>query len=191
MTGCAAPARTLAVAAITTVALGTRLAGEGVVVGGSLFGLVALGAALALVALGAFVLVAVAAVALVVAALFAVVILALVGTILVLVAIEFAARPLLFLLRAHVGDDAEIVVGELQVVFGLHPVAVERGIVRELLVLLEHLRRVAPGSAIDPVALVAAALATIAATAAPAILIAILVQRKSVSLTSDRALPVA
>jgi hypothetical protein len=52
-----------------------------------------------------------------------------------------AAR--LVLLRAHVGDHAEIVVGELQVVLGLHPVAVERRVVRQLAVLLEHLRSVA------------------------------------------------
>jgi hypothetical protein len=54
--------------------------------------------------------------------------------------------------------------------------------VRELLVLLEHLRSVAARAAVDPVARVAAALAaTIAATAAPAILISILVQRNFAS----------
>jgi hypothetical protein len=76
------------------------------------------------------------------------------------------------------------VVGELQVVLGLHPVAVERGVVRQLAILLEHLRGVTAGPAVDPVALVAAALAaTIVPAATPAIVVAIiLVQRKSVSL---------
>jgi hypothetical protein len=54
--------------------------------------------------------------------------------------------------------------------------------VRELAVLLEHLRRVAPRSAVDPVALAAALAAAIVAAAAAAILITILVQRNSASL---------
>src|SRR5690606_11655984 len=73
-------------------------------------------------------------------------------------------------------------VGELQVILGQHPVAVERRVVRELLVFLEHLRSVAARPAVDPVALVPALAAAIAASATPAILITILVQRTFASL---------
>ncbi len=98
-------------------------------------------------------------------------------------ALVLTPRALVVALCAAVGDHAEIVVGELEIVLGLHAVAVERRVVRELLVLLEQLRSIAAGPAVDPVALVAAALAAaIVATAAPAIVVAILVQRKSVSL---------
>ena len=89
---------------------------------------------------------------------------------------------LVVLAGAVVGDDAEIMVGELQVVFGLHPVAVVLRVLRQLLVLVEQLGCIAPRAAVDPVALVAAAgLIAVAAAATPVlILIAIVVQRKSV-----------
>jgi hypothetical protein len=51
--------------------------------------------------------------------------------------------------------------GELQVVFFLHPIAVEMGIVRHLAKLLQHLRSIAPRPAVDPVGLLPAALLTI------------------------------
>src|SRR5690606_1377583 len=98
------------------------------------------------------------------------------------VAIVIAPRARIVALHAAVGDYPEVVVGELQVILGLHAVAVERRVVGELLVLLEQLGRVAACPAVDPVALAAAALAAIAAATAPAIVVAIiLVQRKSVS----------
>jgi hypothetical protein len=101
-----------------------------------------------------------------------------------MVAVVRARRAHLVLLRAAVGDDPEVVVGELEIVLGQHAVAVERGVVREFLVLFEHLRRIAPGPAVDPVALMPAAARTaaIVATAAPAIVVAILVQRNFASL---------
>jgi hypothetical protein len=80
-------------------------------------------------------------------------------------------------------------VGELEIIFGLHAIAVERRVVSQLAILFEHLRGIAAGPAVDPVALAAAArAATIVATAAPAIVVTILVQRKSVSSTIDRPL---
>src|SRR5690606_24993236 len=57
--------------------------------------------------------------------------------VLVVVAIVAARALLIVARRAAVGHHAEMVVGELQVGLGLHPVAVERGVVRQLLVLLE------------------------------------------------------
>src|SRR5690606_27331301 len=74
-----------------------------------------------------------------------------------------------------------VVVGKLQVVLGLHAVAVERGVVRHLLVLLEHLRGVAAGPAVDPVALGASARTTIVAAAA-AIVVTVLIQGNFASL---------
>src|SRR5690606_31438195 len=100
-----------------------------------------------------------------------------------LFAIVLAPRPRVFLLSAAVRHDTEVVIGKLQVILGQHAIAVERSIVSKLFVLFEHLRRVAPRPAVDPVALVAAALTTIVAAAAPTIVIAILVQRNSASLT--------
>jgi hypothetical protein len=127
----------------------------------------------AALALGRFVVAGIAALAL--AAVRIVLELALVIAELVLIAIV-AARALLVLLRARVGDDAEIVVRELQVLFGLHPVAVQGGVVRQLLVLFQHLRRVAARAAVDPVALVAPALATIVAAAAAIVVPIVVVQ---------------
>jgi hypothetical protein len=88
-----------------------------------------------------------------------------------------AAGPRIVLARLVVRDDAEIVVGELQVVLGLHPVAVMRGVLGKLLVLVEHLRSIAPGAAVDAV-LVATALRTAAATAAT--IVAIVIQGKTI-----------
>src|SRR5690606_37374670 len=98
-------------------------------------------------------------------------------------AIVVAPRPRVFLRRAAVGHETEVVIGKLQVVLGQHAIAVERCIVSKLFVLFGHLGRIAPRPAVDPVALVAAALTTIVAAAAPTIVIAILVQRNSASLT--------
>jgi hypothetical protein len=75
-------------------------------------------------------------------------------------------------LYATVGNHAEIVIGELQVIFRLHPVAVHLRIMRELLVLLEHLRRIAARPAVNPVGL--ATLLTVAAASAAAIIATIL-----------------
>ena len=82
--------------------------------------------------------------------------------------LAFAARPMIVLLHLAVGNDTEVVIGELEVVLGLHPVAVVLGVLRELLVLVEHLRRVAACAAVDPVALITAAAALIAIAPAAA-----------------------
>ena len=75
-----------------------------------------------------------------------------------------------------VGNHAEIVVSKLQVILGLDTITVERCVMCQLLVLLEQLRGITPGSAIDPVKL-AAALRTIVATTSAAVIAAIVVQR--------------
>jgi hypothetical protein len=69
------------------------------------------------------------------------------------------------------------VVRELQIIFGLDAVAVEMGILRQLAKLLQHLRGVAAGTAIDPIGRLAAtaALRAIVATAPPAIVVAVIV----------------
>jgi hypothetical protein len=72
----------------------------------------------------------------------------------------------LFLALALIGDDAEIVIGELQVVFCLDPVAVQVGILRQLAVFLQQLRGIAARPAVDPVELLTAA-TVLAITAAP------------------------
>ena len=51
---------------------------------------------------------------------------------------------------------------ELQVIFGLHAVAVMLRVLRQLLVLIEHLRRIAARAAVDPVLVAAALLLAVA-----------------------------
>ena len=105
------------------------------------------------------------------------VILAIVG-----VALGPLAALLFVLLRLGIGNDAEIVVGKLEVIFRLHPVVVQRCFVCQLAVLFQQLRGIAARAAVDPVDGVAATItATIVAAAAPTIVIALVVQRKSVS----------
>ena len=87
------------------------------------------------------------------------------------------AAALLVLARLVVGDHAEIVVRELEVVLHLHAVAIVLGVLRELLVLVEHLRGIAARPAVDAVQLSAAsALVAVAAPATP--VIAIVIQGK-------------
>src|SRR5690606_16326688 len=106
------------------------VAHERIVFGRGFLDFVAFHAALAFLTLGAIGIVAlVAATWLFLAAVF----FAILGHIVVrierLLAILIAAgRPALFLLRAAVGDDAEVVVGKLGIVLGEHAIAVERSI---------------------------------------------------------------
>ena len=72
-------------------------------------------------------------------------------------AFELAARAArIVLLHAAVGDHPEIMVRELQIIFRLHPVAVERAVMGQLLVLFQQLRSIAASAAVDPVKLAAA-----------------------------------
>ena len=74
--------------------------------------------------------------------------------------------------RLVVGNHAEIMVGKLQVILLLHPVPVVMRVLRQLLVLVEQLRSVAAGAAVDPVELVATTtlLPVVAATTAVVVL---------------------
>lgn len=56
-------------------------------------------------------------------------------------------------LRAAVRDDPEIMVRKLQVIFGLHTVAIQGCIMRKLAILFEHLRGITACSAVNSVAL--------------------------------------
>ena len=83
---------------------------------------------------------------------------------------------LFFLALALVGNHAEIMVGELEVIFLLDAIAVEVGVMRQLAVLFQQLRRIAARPAVNPVELLAAA-ATLAIVpaAAPAVVPTIVV----------------
>lgn len=63
------------------------------------------------------------------------------------------AGALFVLAEAGIGDDAEIVIGKLQIVFCLHPVAIHVGVLRKFTILFEQLGGVAPGATVDPVEL--------------------------------------
>lgn len=84
-----------------------------------------------------------------------------VGIIVEIVAGRAIALLLFFLPGAIVGQHAEIMVSELQIIFGVHPVARHLGIARHILVFFQKLRGVAPGAVVDPVAIVATAPASI------------------------------
>jgi hypothetical protein len=67
-------------------------------------------------------------------------------------------------------------VGKLQIIFGLHPIPIQMGILRQLAIFLQHLRSIAPGPAINPVNLLSAVLgpagiAAAATTVIPTIVI--------------------
>ena len=64
-----------------------------------------------------------------------------------------ARAALLFLADALIGDDAEIVIGELEVILLQHPVPIEVRVVRQLAVLFQHLRGIAARPAVNPVEL--------------------------------------
>ena len=76
-----------------------------------------------------------------------------------------------------VGYHAEIMVGELQIIFGLHPIAIVLRVLCKLLVLVEQLGCIAPRAAVDPVARIRTALIAITAAAtAVIVVVAIVVQ---------------
>ena len=68
-----------------------------------------------------------------------------------------AARARLFLTHPRIGDDPEIMISELEIIFRRHPIPVQVGVMRLLAVFFEHLGRIAPRAAVDPVGLRASA----------------------------------
>lgn len=66
------------------------------------------------------------------------------------------ALLLLLLPGAVVRKDAEIMIGELQIIFRIHPIARHLGIARHILVFLKKLGCIATRAVVDPVAVVAA-----------------------------------
>jgi hypothetical protein len=68
-----------------------------------------------------------------------------------------ATLLLLFLARSVVGEDAEIMVGELQIIFRVHPIARHLGIARHVPVFFEKLGRIAACTVVDAVAIIATA----------------------------------
>src|SRR5690606_21138847 len=74
------------------------------------------------------------------------------------------ALLLLFLPGAIVGEDAEIMIGELKIIFSVHPIARHLGITRHILIFFKKLCRVSPRATVDPVPVVAAAPVAIVGT---------------------------
>jgi hypothetical protein len=86
-----------------------------------------------------------------------------------IVAAPFALRPAFFLAAAVVGEHAEIMVGKLVVIFGLHTVAVQLCILRQLFIFFEHLRRIAARTIIDAIlVIITIAIVVLGAIIAPA-----------------------
>ncbi|GLV24034.1 hypothetical protein TomTYG45_04760 [Sphingobium sp. TomTYG45] len=74
------------------------------------------------------------------------------------------ALLLLLLPGAIVGEHAEIMIGKLQIIFRIHPVARHLGVTSHILVFFQKLDRVAACAAINPVAAIATAPVTAAGT---------------------------
>ncbi len=75
------------------------------------------------------------------------------------------ALLLLLLPGAVVGQDAEIMVGKLQIIFRIHPIARHLGVARHIPVFFKKLGRIAARAVVNPVAIVATApIATIGTT---------------------------
>jgi hypothetical protein len=93
------------------------------------------------------------------------------------------ALALLVLALPLIGQHAKIVIGELKVIFLLDAIAVQVRIMRQLAILLQQLRRIAPRAAVDAVDLlataalltIAAAIAVVATPAAPAVIISTII----------------
>jgi hypothetical protein len=68
------------------------------------------------------------------------------------------------------------VIGKLEVIFRLNAVTIEVRVLRQLAILFQHLGRVAPGAAIDPVKLLSTTLRAIVAAAAPTVVTTIVIQ---------------
>ena len=88
------------------------------------------------------------------------------------------AIALIILTDALIGDNPEIMIGELQVIFGLNAITVKVRIMRQLAILFEHLRRIATRTAVNPVkllAIAAAALTIVVCPSAPAVIVATIV----------------
>jgi hypothetical protein len=71
-----------------------------------------------------------------------------------IIAAPFALRTAFFLPAAVIGQYAEIMVCELVIIFGLHAVAIQLGILRQLFVFFEHLRCITTRPVVDPVLMV-------------------------------------
>lgn len=63
----------------------------------------------------------------------------------------FALRAAFFLTAAIIGEHTEIMVGELQIIFRVHPVAIMLCVLRQLFEFFEHLARVAARPVVDPI----------------------------------------
>jgi hypothetical protein len=93
----------------------------------------------------------------------------LVAVALVGVVIVTRPRALLFKASPAFAENPEIMIGELQIIFGLHAVTGELGVTRHALVLFEQLRGIATLAVILPVTrLTAHSLGTLPAATAPA-----------------------
>jgi hypothetical protein len=85
------------------------------------------------------------------------------------IVVAVAAKALLlFLPRAVVGQDPEIMIRELQIIFGIDAVALRLGIARQILVFLKKLGGIAARTIVDAITRIAAPAITLRARIIPA-----------------------
>src|SRR3546814_11617011 len=87
--------------------------------------------------------------------------------------------------RAVLVQHAKIVIGELQVIFGVDAIPLHLRVTREILVFLVELIRIAPRAVVDAIATLRVALRALSATAATAAGLPIVHQRLMVLVSSE------
>jgi hypothetical protein len=67
-----------------------------------------------------------------------------------------ALRAVFFLTATEIGEHAEIMVRELQIIFRLYPITVQLGVLRQLFIFFEHLRSVSARAIVDAILMIVA-----------------------------------
>lgn len=65
-------------------------------------------------------------------------------------------RTVFVLTAAEIGQHAEIMVGKLQIIFRLHTITVQLGVLRQLFIFFEHLGSVSAGAIVDAILVIVA-----------------------------------
>jgi hypothetical protein len=65
-------------------------------------------------------------------------------------------RAVFFLTAAEIGEHTEIMVGKLQIIFRLHTITVQLGVLRQLFIFFEHLGSVSASTIVDAILVIVA-----------------------------------
>jgi hypothetical protein len=79
-----------------------------------------------------------------------------IATFAIIIAPFAALRAVFFLTAAEIGEHAEIMVGKLQIIFRLHTITVQLGVLRQLFIFFEHLGSVSARAIVDAILVIVA-----------------------------------